>query len=177
MALPNRYKEIIDYFEALQVAGEMLDENAIEFKKIKSKRSFQILVKISLSNEQATTTYSAKSIFFKQDFFNGKKKYYFPLTMTLEREKDEILIHTSLPSITASMIFANKNQMLKMYENGIAYDLMKKGFKNVQVKDVAGHAGELVLVAGPNISFEDISELYREICDLNMKSFEAVSKI
>ncbi|MNJ90382.1 hypothetical protein D3C87_79780 [compost metagenome] len=177
MSLPSRYKEIIDFFEALQVAGEILEENTIAFKRIKTKKSLQILIKVSLSNEPVQM-YHMKSHFFRQDKFNKQLKYYFSFTITLEKDIDEIYVHASLPLLlNDTTLFNNKSQILKMYRNGMAYDLKKQGYKNVEIKDVIGSVGELALLADSKISCEDIGNLYTDICNLNKQSFEVVSKL
>jgi hypothetical protein len=171
MKLPGRYKEVLDFFEGLHIAGEMLGENVVKFQIQKTKSSMQVLTKTSLGNVQS---YADKRLyFFKEENFEKQSKFYFAFTVTLEREKDEILIHAFLPRIGENYYFATSSALKKMYENGFVFDLLKSGFQEARINEVSSQGIELFAIAGPTISYEQISELYSEVKSLNTRAFSA----
>lgn len=175
MPTPIRYKEVVDFFEGLQVLGELSEQHTITFKKVKSKNSLHILVKTSLG--PLTSYTDLRRFHFHSDVQNKKDDTaYFAFTLTLERNEDVILLHSFLPGATENHVYGPKKPLQKMYENSLILDLKKVGFKDAKINDTSGMGLELFCTAGPDITFESISKLYRLVKSINVRVFNAIRR-
>lgn len=176
MKIPERYGDIRDFFEGLQIAGELSDEFPIEIIKNKYKTGVQFLIRTYMGETRGFES----SYYFQQGNMKNKRMGYFPFIVTMDRFKDEVTIHTTLPALiidsSGERIFAGIGQIEKMYKNGYNLELSSKGFDKVEIKRGTYQRFDVNCILGENNGHEDISVIYEKVKKLSIDSFRILSR-
>ncbi|AEO93573.1 gp314 [Bacillus phage G] len=177
--VPQRYFNIKDYFEGLQVAGELSDEFKVQIEKYKYPDSIQYSVRTTLSPVKTRYGFSNIDHFFPRVAIGKDQYHYFPFVVTLDRFEDVVDLNTVLPKVDTtkdSGAFSNTHQVFKMYKNSIVGELTERNFENVSLNDVQ-RGFELRASLSKKQDIEDISKMYDFVRDRCMLSMEKIKKL
>lgn len=179
MNIPERYLDIRDYFEGLQIAGELSDESRIEIQKLKYQDSTQFVARTILGENRDYIGYDNKSYYFQRAKINKNYSYYFPYTVIMNRFEDDVEIRVFLPAAIGDekekLVFVNYKQVEKMYRNGLLYDLKVKGFKNISMTR-ASQGFELKAKLGPDHTHKDVADIYEIAKKRSTTAFNSLTR-
>jgi len=153
----------------------MLDEYQITIQKIKTKNALTVNARTLLG--KATYMNSLPDSFFHIDRFKDENYYYFAFTVTMNRFDDEIVINCTLPSVIldndGARMFISREQIGKMYKNGLLDDLRIKGFEEISLSSTI-RAHNLSFKLAKHHSLDDVVEIYELTKNKSIDSFKAV---